>query len=196
MQNDEQERRSFEQEQEHEPISNSRDDTLDPEKCSPTTSQSISHANEAEINEAIHSPLWSTPNDFNLIKRDTARSQTGSLLQRVSNLISPSHGHTVPSPDATLINDETIVWVEWTSPKDPENPFNWSKRRKWTITLITSFFTFLVALVGSSWPIGLSSFSQDIPSSSKELTLFTISIYPLGFGIAPLILAPFSEAYG
>ena len=95
-----------------------------------------------------------------------------------------------------MINDEEIVWVEWNGPNDPENPFNWSKRRKWIITIVTSFFTFLVALIGSSWPIGLGSFVQDMNITNQELGLFTISIYPLGFGLAPLILAPFSEAYG
>ena len=181
---------------------------MDPEKLSSTSNGTTLASNSDEINEATRKPLWSieTDQEFqSLVKRGSAHSHhrltqrtssnVAKLTKRFSSIL-PTSGSNVPSPDATLINDEEIVWVEWNGPTDPENPFNWSPRKKWTITAVTSFFTFLVALIGSSWPIGLGSFEQDMNVTNKELGLLTISIYPLGFGLAPLVLAPFSEATG
>ena len=55
---------------------------------------------------------------------------------------------------------------------------------------------FLVAFAGASFPIGIPSMESDLNVTTHELSLLAISIYPFGFGVLPLVTAPFSEIYG
>lgn len=42
----------------------------------------------------------------------------------------------------------------------------------------------------------LLSIQEDSPEATKSLLSFSVSIYIIGFGLGPLILAPLSEIYG
>ncbi|KII83384.1 hypothetical protein PLICRDRAFT_180466 [Plicaturopsis crispa FD-325 SS-3] len=86
------------------------------------------------------------------------------------------------------------VYIEFEE-GDPKNPFNWPRKKKWIISLCGSWFCFLVAFCASSFSVGISDMRNDLHVSS-EVAAITLAVYPLGFGIAPLALAPFSEAYG
>ncbi|GAA6012659.1 hypothetical protein JCM11491_005472 [Sporobolomyces phaffii] len=87
------------------------------------------------------------------------------------------------------------IWVEWDGPHDPENPFNWSDRKKWTTCYLCCFFTFLVAYCGTAFGQGSASMIREL-GCSEELATLGLSIFPLGFGLGPLFTAPLSEAYG
>ncbi|ORY75003.1 MFS general substrate transporter [Leucosporidium creatinivorum] len=87
------------------------------------------------------------------------------------------------------------IWIEWDGPNDPGNPFNWSSRRKWQTTLICSLFTLIVGFCGSAFSMGTDSLVAEL-GCSEELAVLALAIYSVGFGLAPLALAPFSEAYG
>jgi hypothetical protein len=39
-------------------------------------------------------------------------------------------------------NDRNVVW--WDGDDDPENPMNWSERKRWSQVAIISFLTFLM----------------------------------------------------
>lgn len=88
-----------------------------------------------------------------------------------------------------------VIWVEFEE-NDPENPFNFSKTRKWTTTILAVFYTMEVAATAGAYVPGIASMERDLHVTNHELSLLGISIYPLGFGIPPLILAPFSEVFG
>lgn len=32
--------------------------------------------------------------------------------------------------------EKNVIWIEWSAENDSENPFNWSRSKKWTTTLI------------------------------------------------------------
>ncbi|ORY75032.1 MFS general substrate transporter [Leucosporidium creatinivorum] len=102
----------------------------------------------------------------------------------------------VAEQDKEKINkDDSPIWIEWDSPTDPGNPFNWSKRKKWTTTWISCIFTLVVAFAGAAFSMGTTSMIAEL-GCSQELAVLGLSAFPLGFGLAPLVLAPFSEAYG
>lgn len=88
-----------------------------------------------------------------------------------------------------------VIWVEF-EPNDPENPFNFSKFRKWTMTALAVFFTVEAAATASAYVPGITGMERDLNVTNHTLSLFGISIYALGFAIPPLILAPFSEVFG
>ena len=48
------------------------------------------------------------------------------------------------------------------------------------------------AIAGSAFAIGTASLIEDL-GCSRELAVLGLSAFPLGFGLAPLLLAPFSE---
>lgn len=90
--------------------------------------------------------------------------------------------------------DSEVIWVEWDD-KDPENPFEWTLARRWRITLISCLFSFVSSFAGTSFSMGIPSMRVDLKCSA-ELASMGLAAFPLGFGFAPLVLAPFSEAYG
>uniref|UniRef100_A0A0K3CDZ5 BY PROTMAP: gi/472587111/gb/EMS24610.1/ MFS polyamine transporter [Rhodosporidium toruloides NP11] gi/647394703/emb/CDR35936.1/ RHTO0S01e10528g1_1 [Rhodosporidium toruloides] n=1 Tax=Rhodotorula toruloides TaxID=5286 RepID=A0A0K3CDZ5_RHOTO len=88
-----------------------------------------------------------------------------------------------------------VVWVDWDGPDDPANPLNWSRRRKWVISSVGSFFCTLVSLSVSGYSIAEVSVEEEL-DTSKTLSLLGLTTFTLAFAIAPLILAPLSEVYG
>ena len=126
-------------------------------------------------------------------------SRTGKLVGR------ESHGAVSRRQTAReALERGDAIWVEWDGPDDPTNPFNWSRGRKWIVTSLCCWFTFLTAFCGSSFATNLLAIREDL-GVSYELSLLSTAIYPLGFvrpprgreliaqGIAPLVTAPFSE---
>lgn len=79
---------------------------------------------------------------------------------------------------------------------DPENPFNFSRTRKWITTVLAIIFTIEVSTTAGAYVPGISSMERDLRNDNHEVSLLGISIYALGFGLPPLILAPFSEVFG
>ncbi len=79
---------------------------------------------------------------------------------------------------------------------DPENPFNFSKFRKYTIAILATIFTAEVAATASAYVPGIPSQEAELGYNSNLLSHLGTALYPLGFAIPPLILAPFSEVFG
>lgn len=38
---------------------------------------------------------------------------------------------------------EEALFVDWDGTNDPQDPRNWSFRRRWTVTVVVSLFTFM-----------------------------------------------------
>ncbi|KAF5363756.1 hypothetical protein D9756_001106 [Leucocoprinus leucothites] len=87
--------------------------------------------------------------------------------------------------------------VTWDGPDDPDNPRNWTNRRRWTVTLVVSLFTFIS-------PVGSSISSPALPQISRDLNIppgsvlenMTLSIFVLAYALGPLIWGPLSELFG
>ncbi|PWN37832.1 MFS general substrate transporter [Meira miltonrushii] len=88
----------------------------------------------------------------------------------------PSYLYSCSTNTINQKEGEEVIWVEFQK-DDPENPFNFSKHRKWLTTI-------LMAATAGAYVPGIT------------ISLLGVSIYALGFGITPLILAPFSEVFG
>ncbi|KAF8831539.1 hypothetical protein HHX47_DHR1000477 [Lentinula edodes] len=75
-----------------------------------------------------------------------------------------------------------VVWDE----EDPENPYNWSKTRKWIITMQLALTTFTVSFSSSSYSGGLEYIVRDL-NVSDELAVLGISLYVLGFAVGYVV---------
>ncbi|KII88761.1 hypothetical protein PLICRDRAFT_176306 [Plicaturopsis crispa FD-325 SS-3] len=89
---------------------------------------------------------------------------------------------------------ESPYIVDWDE-NDPDNPYTWSRRRKWIITAQVASGTLSVSFGSSAYSAGIPQTMADL-SVSREVAVLGLSLYVLGFGLGPLVFAPMSELYG
>ncbi len=86
--------------------------------------------------------------------------------------------------------------VTWEGPDDPQNPKNWSMKRKWAATFVVSSFTFISPMSSSMVAPALVAISRDLNITSEVEEAMVLSIFVLAYAIGPLFLGPLSEVYG
>lgn len=84
-----------------------------------------------------------------------------------------------------------VVFLE----NDKGDPMQWPNSRKWLYTLILGLLCFTVAFA-SAVVTGNLEGPQEYFGVSKEVMILTVSLLVLGFGVGPLVFAPFSEEVG
>ncbi|CAJ2507797.1 Uu.00g089830.m01.CDS01 [Anthostomella pinea] len=75
-------------------------------------------------------------------------------------------------------------------PDDPENPKNWSKAYKWYCTMVVAITCFVVAFASSVVTADIPGVVKEF-NVSEEVALLSITLFVMGFGIGPMIFAPF-----
>ncbi|KAF5371182.1 hypothetical protein D9758_004213 [Tetrapyrgos nigripes] len=85
--------------------------------------------------------------------------------------------------------------VDWDGPDDPANPQNWSIRRKWLMTILTSSITVNVTFASSA-PSAATQRIIEHFGISREVSYLIISIFLIGYMFGPLITGPGSEILG
>jgi len=78
---------------------------------------------------------------------------------------------------------------------DPGNPKNWSKAFKWWCTLVIAVMCFIVAFSSSVITAGIEGVQEEF-DVSRSVTLLSITLFVIGFGIGPMAFAPLSEILG
>ncbi|PWN43247.1 MFS general substrate transporter [Ceraceosorus guamensis] len=78
---------------------------------------------------------------------------------------------------------------------DKDNPRNWSRGKKWYLTLLCSWLNILVASQASAYSTGQKQIQQEF-GISNELSIAGLSLYVLGFAVGPMVVAPLSETFG
>jgi len=78
---------------------------------------------------------------------------------------------------------------------DPENPKNWSKAYKWWCTMCVAITCFVVAFNSAVITADLEGVSAEF-HVSEEVSLLTITVFVVGFGVGPMAFAPLSEIVG
>ncbi|KAF8589941.1 MFS general substrate transporter [Ramaria rubella] len=90
------------------------------------------------------------------------------------------------------IDDPFIVdWDE----NDPENPRQWTRARRWLLTVQLALGTWNISFTSSSYSGGLNEMTTAL-QASRTVAVLGLSLYVLGFGVGPLLFAPLSEMYG
>ncbi|KIN03237.1 hypothetical protein OIDMADRAFT_119124 [Oidiodendron maius Zn] len=86
--------------------------------------------------------------------------------------------------------------VTWDGPEDPENPKNWSFKRKWAATLIVSSFALISPVSSSMVAPALLTMAKEFHVTNSAVTSLMLSIFVLAFAVGPLFVGPLSEMYG
>jgi multidrug resistance protein len=78
---------------------------------------------------------------------------------------------------------------------DKENPKNWKRTFKWYCTMVVAMTCFSVAFNSAVITADLVGVQQTF-HVSEEVSLLTITMFVIGFGVGPLVFAPLSELFG
>ncbi|KAH8205781.1 hypothetical protein TruAng_000057 [Truncatella angustata] len=96
--------------------------------------------------------------------------------------------------DFTNASPETVT-SDRALKKDPQDPYNWPTRHKVGIAVILSFGQLVGIMTASIMAAALDQISADL-HMSDSLMQMAFSVYALGLGFGPFIIAPMSEVYG
>lgn len=77
------------------------------------------------------------------------------------------------------------------TPQDPYNPQEFTRTKKWVLTILTAFSTLAVAFASSAFSSGLESIILEF-GVSEELSILGLSMFVVGFAVGPLLWAPLS----
>ncbi|KAJ9658301.1 hypothetical protein H2201_007860 [Coniosporium apollinis] len=86
--------------------------------------------------------------------------------------------------------------VTWDGPEDPANPKNWSRQRKWVVTIIVSAFAFISPLSSSMIAPALGRLGNELHIPSGVQLQMILSIFVLAYSFGPFFLSPASEIWG
>ncbi|PIL27281.1 MFS general substrate transporter [Ganoderma sinense ZZ0214-1] len=106
---------------------------------------------------------------------------------------SPKDGDTLPPAKEVSSPDPNLV--RWDGPDDPENPHNWSLRKKWAITALCVLLTINVTFASSA-PSSASTYIAKEFGVKTEVGYLVTSIFLCGYVVGPLLWGPGSELFG
>ncbi|KAF9443637.1 MFS polyamine transporter [Macrolepiota fuliginosa MF-IS2] len=89
-----------------------------------------------------------------------------------------------------------VLWVDWEGPADPLNPKNWAYRKKWAATVIVSLFAFISPVSSSMVAPATFQIVKEFGVKSSVVEAMMTSVFVLGYGFGPMLLAPLSEIFG
>ncbi|KAG6851213.1 hypothetical protein H0H93_015223 [Arthromyces matolae] len=91
--------------------------------------------------------------------------------------------------------DSVDIYQVAFEPSDPSNPQNWSRPKRWYLTMASGLLV-LNATFASSSPSGIAQpLAKDFKMSDIE-TVLMISLFVAGYCVGPLLWGPLSEQYG
>ncbi|KAH7091074.1 major facilitator superfamily domain-containing protein [Paraphoma chrysanthemicola] len=131
------------------------------------------------IEDVINLPLRTLSNEANLDEY-TQETIDGQMLREVRS-----------SATGRIERYELVTFKI----DDPENPKNWSKAYKWYCTMCVAITCFVVAFNSAVITADLEGVSAEF-HVSEEVSLLTITLFVIGFGVGPMAFAPLSEIFG
>ena len=95
------------------------------------------------------------------------------------------------SGSGTATDPYIVDWI----PHDSRNPMNMAKGMKWANTIIMALGTLSVTFSSTSFSGSLPQIQDDL-HTGEEISILSVSLFVLGFAIAPMTWAPLSEHFG
>ena len=88
--------------------------------------------------------------------------------------------------------------IDWASPTDPENPFNWPVSKKWRVTLLACFMTFVVQINGTMMTSAAEQINESFHVSDEAFphSYWPVLSWNLGGAAGPLLGLPLMENFG
>ncbi|CEF78688.1 hypothetical protein FGSG_03814 [Fusarium graminearum PH-1] len=90
------------------------------------------------------------------------------------------------------------IVVQWSGPNDPENPYNWSVKKKWFAVGLGLFATFISMMNGAIITTAHEAIGEDFNISDENFphSYWPVTSWGLGGAIFSLVLLPIMEDFG
>ncbi|KAM0420488.1 hypothetical protein ACHAPT_011783 [Fusarium lateritium] len=88
--------------------------------------------------------------------------------------------------------------VDWDGPNDPENPYNWSQKKKWFAVSLGLFATFISMLNGTIITTAHEAINEDFGVSDQFFphSYWPVASWGIGGALFSLVLLPLMEDFG
>ncbi|KAJ5769245.1 hypothetical protein N7520_003804 [Penicillium odoratum] len=96
------------------------------------------------------------------------------------------------SSAATIGGPNQSILVSWRGPDDPENPQNWSIKKKVFVSTLIWLLTFSIYIGSAIYTPGIPGIEEQFGVSSVA-GLLGLTLFVIGYGIGPMIWSPLSE---
>ncbi|KAI1616879.1 MFS transporter [Exophiala viscosa] len=176
--------------------------TLDPidYASSTTTAGSELQLEKAETAaDRTYVPITTTTSNGRTVTRPAiTKTRTGASVSDGYGVYNVDNGDEEDEGDNALAMKRTptdAYEVRWDGKNDPMSPRNMSLARKWLITGILSFSSFLVTCASSIYTITYDQLIDHF-HTSREVATLGLSSFVIGLALGPMFLAPLSEFYG
>lgn len=103
---------------------------------------------------------------------------------------------TLPPPPSFPLQPLTPAEIEAIHLVGAEDSRQWSHNKKWLTTVIISLMGFISPLGSSILVPGNGFVDHSFGLESRTLSLLPVSLFLLGLGVGPFVLAPYSETVG
>ncbi|KAL7279358.1 hypothetical protein ACG7TL_007199 [Trametes sanguinea] len=125
---------------------------------------------------------------------DVSNDNVPENLKEETNKGKAARVSTAPEPREKT--DDGVLIINWDGPDDPQNPKNWSKKKKWAATLIVSAFTFISPVSSSMMAPASEQIAGQFGVTNSTVIALLTSVFVAAYAFGPLILGPLSELYG
>ena len=139
--------------------------TLEPEQASSTDTPKSQRSRRSS-----HEVLQEQDEEQNEIERT------------VSGILPPKDDPEKQAANVTETGVPDPNVVDWDE-NDPENPQNWTNKKKWGNMSIISGITFLTPLASSMVAPGVQLIMREFHSTDQTIGSFIVSIYVLGYAV-------------
>jgi len=119
-----------------------------------------------------------------------AQSRMGTIISTTRSRPNLEISH----PLASMPTGKSCL-VDFDGAEDLYRPTNWPTHKKVLTTFLYGLITMSATWASSSYSAGTEQIAERFHVSTQVATLGT-TLYLFGFGLGPLLWAPFSEAYG
>lgn len=95
-------------------------------------------------------------------------------------------------------NEIELDVIDWDGLNDPENPYNWSQARKWTVTAVALLATFTTLMNGTMITVAHEAINHEFHVSDMHFpnSYWPVTSWALGGAAFSLIILPLMEDYG
>ena len=100
-----------------------------------------------------------------------------------------------PEIEDTGVLQRIQTATDWNGPDDPDNPRNFSLRRRIASTVAVTCLAFVSTFAASLYSPAHDEVSTEF-GVSDEVAILPLSLYNLGMAFGPLVGAPLSETFG
>jgi hypothetical protein len=100
------------------------------------------------------------------------------------------------TPDPSVAMEKKAI--DWNDPRNTYNPFNWPDAKKWRVTALASFMTFVIQINGTMMTSAAEQINESFHISDERFphSYWPVLSWNLGGAAAPLLGLPLMENLG